>query len=56
MRFRGDPSSLRGSIAPVVTAFTDDGQLDLQGHAAAILDLHPTTVHVSAWRQQRPGL
>jgi 4-hydroxy-tetrahydrodipicolinate synthase len=31
MRFRGDPSSLRGSIAPVVTPFTDDGQLDLAG-------------------------
>jgi 4-hydroxy-tetrahydrodipicolinate synthase len=31
MRFRSDPSSLRGSIAPVVTPFTDDGQLDLAG-------------------------
>ena len=31
MRFRGDPSSLRGSIAPVVTPFADDGQLDLAG-------------------------
>jgi 4-hydroxy-tetrahydrodipicolinate synthase len=31
MRFRSDPSSLRGSIAPVVTPFTDDGQLDLVG-------------------------
>jgi len=31
MRFRSDPSSLRGSIAPVVTPFTDDGQLDVAG-------------------------
>jgi len=31
MRFRGDPSSLRGSIAPVVTPFTDAGELDLPG-------------------------
>jgi 4-hydroxy-tetrahydrodipicolinate synthase len=31
MRFRSDPSSLRGSIAPVVTPFTDGGQLDLAG-------------------------
>ncbi|MGH3172942.1 MAG: dihydrodipicolinate synthase family protein, partial [Streptosporangiaceae bacterium] len=31
MRFRRDPSSLRGSIAPVVTPFTEDGQLDTEG-------------------------
>ena len=31
MRFRADPSSLRGSIAPVVTPFTADGQLDTEG-------------------------
>ena len=31
MRFRSDPSGMRGSIAPVVTPFTDDGQLDLAG-------------------------
>jgi 4-hydroxy-tetrahydrodipicolinate synthase len=31
MRFRNDPSSLRGSIAPVVTPFTDTGELDLDG-------------------------
>jgi 4-hydroxy-tetrahydrodipicolinate synthase len=31
VRFRGDPSSLRGSIAPVVTPFTDAGELDLPG-------------------------
>ena len=31
MRFRRDPSSLRGSIAPVVTPFTGDGQLDTEG-------------------------
>src|SRR5690349_24318532 len=31
MRFRADPASLRGSIAPVVTPFTQDGQLDTEG-------------------------
>jgi 4-hydroxy-tetrahydrodipicolinate synthase len=31
MRFRSDPSSLRGSIAPVVTPFTETGGLDLDG-------------------------
>jgi 4-hydroxy-tetrahydrodipicolinate synthase len=31
MRFRRDPSALRGSIAPVVTPFTGDGQLDTEG-------------------------
>ena len=29
MRFRSDPSTVRGSIAPIVTPFTDDGQVDL---------------------------
>lgn len=29
MRFRSDPSRIRGSIAPVVTPFHDDGALDL---------------------------
>ncbi|MFI0421375.1 dihydrodipicolinate synthase family protein, partial [Spongiactinospora sp. 9N601] len=28
MRFRSDPASIRGSIAPVVTPFTDEGALD----------------------------
>ncbi|RBQ14390.1 2,4-dihydroxyhept-2-ene-1,7-dioic acid aldolase, partial [Spongiactinospora rosea] len=28
MRFRSDPASIRGSIAPVVTPFTTDGALD----------------------------
>jgi 4-hydroxy-tetrahydrodipicolinate synthase len=31
MRFRGDPSAIRGSIAPVVTPFTAAGDLDLDG-------------------------
>src|ERR1700755_2486113 len=31
MRSRADPSSLRGSIAPVVTPFTADGELDTEG-------------------------
>ena len=31
MRFRRDPSSLGGSIAPVVTPFTADGELDTEG-------------------------
>ncbi|MGH9303669.1 MAG: dihydrodipicolinate synthase family protein, partial [Acidimicrobiales bacterium] len=29
MRFRSDPSAIRGSIAPVVTPFGPDGSLDL---------------------------
>lgn len=29
MRFRSDPSTIRGSIAPLVTPFRDDGSLDL---------------------------
>ncbi len=29
MRFRSDPAALRGSIAPVVTPFTHDGDVDL---------------------------
>ncbi|WP_214316843.1 4-hydroxy-tetrahydrodipicolinate synthase [Nonomuraea sediminis] len=29
MRFRSDPATIRGSIAPVVTPFTEDGDLDL---------------------------
>ncbi|MFK4228023.1 dihydrodipicolinate synthase family protein, partial [Streptomyces sp. NPDC019890] len=28
MKFRSDPSSIRGSIAPVVTPFTADGAVD----------------------------
>ncbi|HWC68443.1 MAG TPA: 4-hydroxy-tetrahydrodipicolinate synthase [Acidimicrobiales bacterium] len=31
MRFRADPASIRGSIAPVVTPFTADGEVDLDG-------------------------
>ena len=31
MRFRSDPSRIRGSIAPVVTPFTADGALDHDG-------------------------
>lgn len=31
MRFRSDPSTIRGSIAPVVTPFTAAGELDLDG-------------------------
>lgn len=31
MRFRSDPAALRGSIAPVVTPFTDGGVLDVDG-------------------------
>jgi 4-hydroxy-tetrahydrodipicolinate synthase len=31
MRFRGDPASIRGSIAPVVSPFTADGTPDLDG-------------------------
>ncbi|MHB1784961.1 MAG: 4-hydroxy-tetrahydrodipicolinate synthase [Acidimicrobiales bacterium] len=31
MRFRSDPSQIRGSIAPVVTPFTAEGELDTDG-------------------------
>ncbi len=31
MRFRSDPASIRGSIAPVVSPFTADGAPDLDG-------------------------
>jgi 4-hydroxy-tetrahydrodipicolinate synthase len=31
VRFRSDPASIRGSIAPVVTPFTDAGDVDLDG-------------------------
>jgi 4-hydroxy-tetrahydrodipicolinate synthase len=31
MRFRSDPAAIRGSIAPVVTPFTDEGELDRAG-------------------------
>lgn len=31
MRFRSDPADVRGSIAPIVTPFTDSGELDLDG-------------------------
>ena len=31
MRFRGDPATIRGSIAPVVTPFTAGGALDTEG-------------------------
>jgi 4-hydroxy-tetrahydrodipicolinate synthase len=30
MKFRSDPSAVRGSIAPVVTPFTDSGDVDLE--------------------------
>jgi len=36
MRFRGDPASIRGSIAPVVTPFTADGTPDPDGLRALI--------------------
>ena len=31
MKFRSTPEAIRGSIAPVVTPFSDDGSLDLDG-------------------------
>ncbi len=31
MKFRSDPASIRGSMAPVVTPFTADGELDTEG-------------------------
>ncbi|HWN32676.1 MAG TPA: dihydrodipicolinate synthase family protein, partial [Pseudonocardia sp.] len=36
MRFRGNPASIRGSIAPVVTPFTADGAPDPDGLRALI--------------------
>ncbi|MPZ66161.1 MAG: 4-hydroxy-tetrahydrodipicolinate synthase [Pseudonocardiaceae bacterium] len=35
MKFRSDPAQLRGSIAPVITPFTADGELDIE----SLLDL-----------------
>ena len=31
VKFRSDPASIRGSMAPVVTPFTADGELDTEG-------------------------
>jgi 4-hydroxy-tetrahydrodipicolinate synthase len=36
MRFRSDPASVRGSIAPIVTPFTADGDVDLDGIRALV--------------------
>ncbi|MFD0201633.1 MULTISPECIES: 4-hydroxy-tetrahydrodipicolinate synthase [Saccharothrix] len=36
MRFRSDPAAIRGSIAPVVTPFTADGELDTEGLRALV--------------------
>ncbi|MFJ3778182.1 4-hydroxy-tetrahydrodipicolinate synthase [Streptomyces sp. NPDC090075] len=36
MKFRSDPAVIRGSIAPVVTPFTDEGAVDHDGLAALI--------------------
>ncbi len=36
MRFRSDPASIRGSIAPVVTPFTADGELDTDSLRALV--------------------
>jgi 4-hydroxy-tetrahydrodipicolinate synthase len=36
MKFRSDPASIRGSIAPVVTPFLADGSLDEAGLAALV--------------------
>ncbi|NUP62847.1 MAG: 4-hydroxy-tetrahydrodipicolinate synthase [Nonomuraea sp.] len=36
MKFRSDPSTIRGSIAPVVTPFTADGALDLDSLRALV--------------------
>ncbi len=36
MRFRSDPASARGSIAPIVTPFTSDGDVDHDGLRALV--------------------
>lgn len=36
MRFRSDPASVRGSIAPIVTPFTADGAVDHEGITALV--------------------
>ncbi|NRQ40427.1 4-hydroxy-tetrahydrodipicolinate synthase [Nonomuraea sp. NN258] len=36
MKFRSDPGTIRGSIAPVVTPFTDAGELDLDSLRALV--------------------
>src|SRR2546423_5808600 len=62
MRFRADPSSLRGSIAPVVTPFTADGELDTEGLRRLIgwqLDSGSHGVSLGGWTgepsAQTPG-
>ena len=34
--FAGDPSAVRGAITPLITPFTDDGELDLEPIARLI--------------------
>ncbi|MEV4217555.1 4-hydroxy-tetrahydrodipicolinate synthase [Nonomuraea sp. NPDC049725] len=36
MKFRSDPAAIRGSIAPVVTPFTEDGELDVDSLQALV--------------------
>ena len=36
MRFRADPAGVRGSIAPIVTPFTADGEVDHDGIRALV--------------------
>ncbi|MFD0886100.1 dihydrodipicolinate synthase family protein, partial [Streptosporangium algeriense] len=36
MKFRSDPASIRGSLAPVVTPFTATGELDLDSLRALV--------------------
>jgi 4-hydroxy-tetrahydrodipicolinate synthase len=36
VRYRSDPASIRGSIAPLVTPFAEDGALDLDGVARLV--------------------
>ena len=60
MRFRSDPSQIRGSIAPVVTPFDRDGAVDLEALTVLVewqieSGSHGISVHGSTGEPSRVG-
>ena len=54
MRFRSDPAAIRGSIAPLVSPFTADGELD---HLFGVQLVHPLVgVEMAPARVARVGV